>query len=359
VKPTTVLHYVTEWLWLSDTFVYLPINASKREDLVFSRGELQNLEVFPHPRVIPLMAAGGSPPEEGEATASEVVRALGAVMPDVIHLHHGYCIQDAVALARALKVPLVASYWGYDVTALPRERGADYVRLLQRPDRVIVPSRYLKAAVESLGVDQERVRVIPGPVDTSLFQATPVPTEPHVLFVGRFVDKKGIDILLRAWPTVLASVPAAFLTLLGYGDGLPTSNLPPRVVVRSPDLGTPRLQVRDQLRSARVYVSPSRTAANGDAESQHIGNLEAQSSGRPVVTTQHGAIPEFVNHGATGLVVPENDAYALSDALIDLLQDYPLCQSLGKSGQQWVSRFSVDRICSEFDNLYREVLRDS
>jgi len=335
VKPTTVLHYVTEWLWLSDTFVYLPINASKREDLVFSRGELQNLEVFPHPRV------------------------LGAVKPDVIHLHHGYCVQDAVALAGALKVPLVASYWGYDVTALPRERGADYVRLLQRPDRVVVPSRYLKAAVESLGVDKDRVRVIPGPVDTSLFRATPVPTEPHVLFVGRFVDKKGIDILLRAWPTVLASVPAAFLTLLGYGDGLSTSNLPPRVVVRSPDPGTPRLQVRDELRSARVYVSPSRTAANGDAESQHIGNLEAQSSGRPVVTTLHGAIPEFVSHGATGLVVPENDVDALSDALIGLLQNYPLCQSLGTIGQQWVSRFSVDRICSEFDNLYREVLADS
>jgi len=83
--------------------------------------------------------------------------------------------------------------------------------------------------------------------------------------------------------------------------------------------------------------------------------MEAQASGRPVVTTAHGPIPEFVRHGVTGLVVPENDTEALAAAIIGLLTDYPRCQLLGGNGREWARRFDVRHVSVLLDELYEEV----
>jgi glycosyltransferase involved in cell wall biosynthesis len=111
-------------------------------------------------------------------------------------------------------------------------------------------------------------------------------------------------------------------------------------------------QVRDAIRRARVIVTPSRIAADGDAETLLLVNLEAQASGRPVVTTRHGGIPEFVSEGETALLVPEADAAALSDALARVLLDEKLAERLGAAGPAWAMRFDVDRCTAAVDDLY-------
>ena len=105
-------------------------------------------------------------------------------------------------------------------------------------------------------------------------------------------------------------------------------------------------------------MTPSRTAADGDAESLLLVNLEAQASGRPLVTTRHGGIPEFVAEDETALLVPEGDADALADALIRILQDQGLAERMATGGPLWVRRFDMRACTARVDDLYDRVERE-
>jgi glycosyltransferase involved in cell wall biosynthesis len=115
--------------------------------------------------------------------------------------------------------------------------------------------------------------------------------------------------------------------------------------------------VRDAIRGATVVVSPSVTAPDGDVDTLVLANLEAQASGRPVVTTRHGGIPEYVDEGRTALVVPEGDAHALADALIAVLSEPAVAARLGQAGPGWAARFDAGASTSRLDDLYDEIAR--
>lgn len=352
----TVLHYVTQWLWLSDSFVYGPISTSQHRPVVVSRMPAVNGHVYPPPPDFHVVQADGPVPAEGRPTAERVAELLGPLRPDLIHLHHGYCLPDATAIAELLAIPLVVSFWGYDVTALP---GSDPARLnsyLTAPAAVQVPSRFLADRVVALGVEPARVRLMPAGVDTGFFAPAPLPAAATVGYVGRFVAKKGIDVLLAAWPAVRRAVPQAQLTLLGYGDLAPSGDPAAGIRVLAPDPTDPRGQVRELIRDCRVYVSPSKVGPDGDSESQHVGNLEAQASGRAVLTTDHGAIPEFVANGVTGVVVPQDDPAALAASLIDLLLDYDRCQRLARQSVLAAQRLDLRATAARQDQLYTELV---
>lgn len=322
--------------------------------MIVSRSEICNRGIFPHPDIMSLEHRVGPTPAEGAETAQVITEMLGPARPDVVHLHHGYSLPDAAAIAARLAVPLVVSLWGYDATVLLRSDPERYSVLLRMADRILVASQFFARITEALGVSGDRIRVIPGSVDTSYFSPTSVPVSPNVAFIGRFVEKKGVDILLEAWPHVRAAVPRARLTMLGYGVRSPTGSRDLGIRVLATDPTRAQAQCRSLIRRSRLYVSPSRTASNGDSESQHIGNIEAQASGRPVVTTAHGPIPEFVRHNETGLVVPENDVEALSTAISVLLTDHARCRLFGLNGQYWAKYFDVRRVSRLHDELYED-----
>lgn len=355
----TVLHCLTQWMWLSDSFVHGPIIAGSHRAAAFSRMEAINTRIYPPPADFCTLADvtdhSGGDLAEGRQTAMAVIGHLWPLRPDVVHLHHGYNLPDAAALAAELGVPLVASFWGYDVTALPSREPQRILGHLAAPDVVLVPSRFLARTVEKLGVETSRIRVVPGSVDTRYFALEPLPRAPRVAFVGRFVAKKGVDILLRAWPDVRRAVPDAELTLLGYGERAPSPDPSSGVRVLAPSPNDPRGQVRDLIRWCRVYVSPSTTAPDGDSESQHIGNLEAQAVGRAVLTTDHGPIPEFVEHGVSGIVVAQRDPEALATAMISLLRDDELYRVVATGGRAAVQRHDVTVTAAAHDALYDEL----
>jgi glycosyltransferase involved in cell wall biosynthesis len=260
-------------------------------------------------------------------------------------------------MCRRLGLPLVLSLHGHDVTGLLEQYPTIYGDVFPAVDAVIVPSEFLASVAVSAGFPSERIHVIPSGVDTTRFVPTPLPDGlREVLFVGRFVEKKGLDVLLSAWPRVRAQAPASRLRLLGFGplEGLARSGGEGVEIVTDPDHGA----VREAMRRAYVVVSPSRTAPDDSVESLLVVNLEAQASGRPVVTTNHGGIPEFVRDGETALVVPEAEPDALADALVRVLTDEALAARLAANGPEWVRQFDVRRCTKRVDDLYRSVLAD-
>jgi glycosyltransferase involved in cell wall biosynthesis len=346
-----VVHFIERWLPLSESFVHGLVTRTRRPGVVVSSRATENTDVYPYRPLHSLEWAARLP---AGVRRRAVTLALGAIArrhhADVIHVHHGYRAYEVIGAADRFRMPMVVSLHGHDATGHAWTRPEVYARVLARADAVVVPSRFLVAHAVAAGAAEAAIHVIPSGVDTTWFTPSPLPLRPEALFVGRFVDKKGLDVLLTAWPDVLRVVPEARLRLLGYGplEQLARSGGPSVEVVLSPD----REGVRGAIRRARVVVSPSRTASDDAVESLLIVNLEAQASGRPVVTTRHGGIPEFVDDGRTALVVPEADPAALANALVRMLTDDELATSLALAGPSWAAQFDVAVCTSRVDDLY-------
>jgi glycosyltransferase involved in cell wall biosynthesis len=273
----------------------------------------------------------------------------------IVHVHHGYRSHEVMGMVRRLQLPYVLSLHGHDITGAVEAHPDRYDAATRVVDAVIVPSAFLAGIAAAVGFPEDRVHVVPTGVDTTVFTPTPLPDgTPVLLFVGRFVEKKGLDVLLAAWPAVRNQVPGARLRLLGFGplEGLARSGGEGVEVVLRPN----QEEVRTAIRQAHVVVSPSRTAVGDSVESLLIVNLEAQASGRPVVTTRHGGIPEFVLDGETSLVVPENDPRSLAAALSKVLTDRSLAERLAAAGPAWASRFDARRCAARVDDLYGSLM---
>lgn len=353
-----VLHYMAEWLPASEVFVHDLVRHLARPAVVVSALPLTNTERFDVAHAHSLW-----PIERYLHPQSWRPRAEDAVFRflerrhhvELVHAHHGYRLQKLVASLRRHSMPFVLSLHGHDVTGYLESYPDAYDEVRQRADAVVVPSRFAVDLAVEAGFPAGRIHVLPSGIDTTFFAATPLPPgPPEVLFVGRFVAKKGLDVLARAWPAVQAAVPDAGLRLLGFGplEELARS-IPGSVRIEtSPD----RHAVRRAMQRCTVVVSPSHEAPDDAVETLLVVNLEAQACGRPVVTTRHGGIPEYVRPGHTALVVEEGDADALADALVTVLSDRALAERLAANGPGAVAHLDVRRTAARMDDLYEGLL---
>lgn len=172
--------------------------------------------------------------------------------------------------------------------------------------------------------------------------------------VGRLELEKGHPTLLEAWPLVLERVPCAYLLIVGEGSRLDTLHDIAR------QLGVERHVVftgrRDDIPAVTaaldVAVLPSYREAQG------LTILEAMALSRPVVASNVGGIPEMVKDGVTGLLVPPHDPAALAGAIVRLLTDHQLADTIGRAGHDLVhDRFCVQLMVSAVQALYDEGAR--
>jgi glycosyltransferase involved in cell wall biosynthesis len=192
-------------------------------------------------------------------------------------------------------------------------------------------------------------------VDLDRFHPDVTPREPGlVLHVGRLVEKKGTRVLIEA----LARV--ADMKLIVIGDG------PLRTALdrQARELGDrvrflgelPSDEVARWMRRASVLAAPSLTAADGDAEGLPNVVVEAAASGLPVVGTIHSGIPEAVDDGATGFLVPEGNAEALGARLAELLGSESLRCEMGLAARRLAERkFSRQLLTERLEAIYDEV----
>lgn len=347
-----------EWLPASEGFVFDLITNLRRPGVVVALASLFNTERFPYgdirslhrlpryvrPKRLQLPAI--------EAALELVARRRRAA---IVHVHHGYALDRVVGPARRRRLPVVLSLHGHDVTGYLEDRQDAYRQSSDVVSAVVVPSDFLVEYAERAGFQRNIIRVQPSGIDLSSFAPSPIPSgPPTALFVGRFVPKKGIDVLARAWPAVQARIPEARLVLCGFGQQEELArSIPGNVTVLiSPN----RTVVSAQMRDCRLVVSPSHAAPDDAVESLLVVNVEAQASARPVVTTRHGAIPEFVAAGRSALLVEENDADALAEAMLSVLGDDALALCLGQHGPGVVAHLDVRETAARMDALYDEIL---
>jgi len=308
---------------------------------------------------------------EDDAGRVEAVAAhLAAVRADVVHNHmfHAEVIgtQAAWRVAEAgLPRPLIV---GTVHSSRIRDDGdrALLRTLTPKMDHLIAVSTSIVRKIADEGRVGAPVTLIYNGIDLQRYdQMLPCctlreeyglpPEGPMVGVVARLEPEKGHPTLLEGWPAVLAEYPTATLFIIGEGSR--------RVALeaQAAELGIAGSVVftdrRDDVpavtKALDVAVLPSYREAQG------LTILEAMALSRPVVASNVGGIPEMIEDGVTGLLVPPHDADALGAAITRLLRDHPLADTLARAGHDLVhERFCVELMARAVETIYDEAVAE-
>ncbi|TMG24538.1 MAG: glycosyltransferase [Chloroflexi bacterium] len=176
--------------------------------------------------------------------------------------------------------------------------------------------------------------------------------EPGAQLVGvvaRLEPEKGHPTLLEAWPKVLQSCPEAYLLIIGEGSRraeLERQVSELRIAHRVVFTGR-RDDIPAVTAALEIAVLPSYREAQG------LTILEAMALRRPVVASAVGGIPEMIEDGLTGLLVPPRDPEALATAIVRLLRDHSLADTLGRAGHDMVhDRFCIELMVKAIERIY-------
>jgi glycosyltransferase involved in cell wall biosynthesis len=282
---------------------------------------------------------------------------LWAFRPRLLHAHFGRGGALALPIAQALGIPLVVTFHGGDATKeahyRPRLVPRIYARrlaALQRDAALFVcVSEFVRDRLLARGFPPDKIEIIYQGVDEGgdIDIAQPADPEgaadPYILFVGRFVEKKGVSHLIEAMRLLESRGSVARLVLIGDGPLGQALRDQARGLQRVAFLGwLPHAEVRRRMRGALALCVPSVTARGGDAEGLPTVIFEAMAEGAPVVGSRHAGIAEAVEHGRTGLIVPEGDTPALADALERMTRCPALRRRLGTAARAVAAeRFSA------------------
>ena len=285
---------------------------------------------------------------------------------EVVNIHYPLDSFVWFALCRAIApIRLVTSIHGGDMLLGSNELrplGWGVRKLLRSSDAIVAPSAgYRDEALAALPELLPRTRVIHNAVDLAGLTATApgsVPADsPFVLTVAAHNHRKGVDVLLRAFELLAPRHPNLELYLVGDGPLRQTLEAQAdaggfRSRIRF--LGQrPPPEVMTLLRTCRVFVLPSRSESFG------IAALEALGCGAPVVASRVGGIPEFIEDGHHGLLVPPDDPEALAAGICRLLDDPGLARRLGEAGaERVVAEFGAPRVGADYEALFRGLLTD-
>jgi glycosyltransferase involved in cell wall biosynthesis len=250
---------------------------------------------------------------------------------DLVHAHWLPSALPALATGR----PFVVQLWGTDVE-LARKAPRIARRVLRRARLVLAPSSALAVAARELGARE--VRVIPSGVAIPDEVGDPE-DPPHVLFVGRLSEEKGVLELLEATDGMRRVI---------VGDGPLRDRVPDALGF------VPPRELGPYYERAAVVVCPSRREGFG------VVAREAMAYGRPVVASAVGGLLDAVEDGVTGLLVPPRDSAALRAALERLLSDPELRRRLGGAAREAArQRFSREAATAATLGAYSDATRAS
>jgi glycosyltransferase involved in cell wall biosynthesis len=293
------------------------------------------------------------------------IRASGC---EVVHAHLGASAFLVPIAARQVGVPCVSTLHHVPGKDLYRTRKGWlkewlHTRSAERGAALIYVSEAARRSAARLvgpprpswrvlynGVDLARFAPPPGDVQPLLPADLPVPTgAPVVTIVAALRELKGHEVAFRAWPQVRARFPEAVLLVVGDGPYAPTLR---RAAGEGVVFAGTREDIPQILHGSTLALLPSLT------EALPTTMIEAAGAGLAAVATTVGGVPEIVESGRTGLLVPPGDHVALAAAVIALLEDPDRRKEFGRAARVHAEeRFDVRRWAGELGSLYRQSVR--
>ena len=379
-----VAHAVQCYLGLSETFIYSVLRNLQDIRPVVVTESTENLDAFPFEPVYTTSSIKrfswwwlvnglryrlGNRDEffEHMMYMRHVIRKQDA---RVIHAHFGPMGVKMLPIKRQMGIPLVTTFYGYDMSELPRQpewRDA-YARLFSEGDLFLVEGPHMRMQLARLGCPEHRIQIQHIGVDIPHLQFRERHLDPGqkaiVLFCGRFTEKKGLIYALQAVVQVVQRHPNLEFRIIGDGEDRPSleqfiseHNLEHTVRL----LGfQPHHVFIEQLADAHIFIQPSVTASNGDTEGgAPTVLLEAQACGVPILATRHADIPEVVRDGESGILVPERDADALAEQLFALLEHSGGWPQMGQRGRQHIeTEHDIRTLAADLEQRYDRLIEE-
>jgi glycosyltransferase involved in cell wall biosynthesis len=296
------------------------------------------------------------------AAAFRLARVLRELEPDVIHAHDPHAVSMASMALSTLsdrRHPLLIIARRVDFHL---KRNAFSRWKYKQVDAAICSSNAIRAMVVEDGIDDECAFTVYEGVQVDRIGALPVtdvhkelwltPGAPVVGNIAALVPHKGQRYLIDAAPTVVRAMPDTQILIFGEGE------LRPALLRQIKHLGLEhhvrlvgfRPDILSLLKGLDIFVMSSITEGLGTSI------LDAMAASKAVVATTSGGIPEVVEDGVTGVLVPPQNAPALAEAILRLLKDAPLRRRMGEAGLARVrGQFNVDRMVDETLAVYERV----
>lgn len=287
---------------------------------------------------------------------------------DIIHGHFG--MHGLIGLYMrnlgAIRGKLVTTFHGYDVNGAPRQYGQDlYQQLFQTGDLYTVNTTFTADKALALGCPKEKIIKLPIGVNLWEYPVQAHPFHPQqpieILTVGRLVEKKGIEYSIKAVAKAIASHPNLSYRIVGEGPLRPALEALINQLGLSDQIqllgGKTKAEVRQLYAKAHIFILSSVTAANGDQEGQGLVLQEAQAMGVPVLSTWHNGIPDGIQDGVTGFLVPERDVDALTEKLQYLIEHPEAHAAMGQAGRAFIEKhYNIDKLNNDLVLAYQTLL---
>lgn len=297
------------------------------------------------------------------SAAWRLSRLIKRERPDVVHAHDPHAVSMAawaLSLGVGAKMPPLVAARRVD---FPLRRNAFSRWKYRQVTCFVCASDMIRQLLVSQGFDPERVVTVHEGVDLERIRAVPaldIHAELHlphgapvIANIAALAPHKGQRYLVEAMHLVVQKEPDARLVI--FGEGELRSSLERQI--RDATLGRHvvlagfRRDVIGLLKTADIFVMSSVMEGLGTSL------LDAMACAKPIVATNVGGIPEAVQNGVTGILVPERKPRALADALIALLRDAPRRAAFGAAGLEHVRRaFSADRMVDATLDVYARVV---
>ncbi len=297
----------------------------------------------------------------------DLVPLLRDRKPDLLHIYYGHKARKYLPLVEKWGGPLLVSFHGVDVAENEDKAAyaATFPELFSVARVVAARSHSLLTRLGEMGCPAEKLRLnrTPIPLDHISAKVREVPADGRWVFVQacRLIAKKGIFTTLEALRKVVARWPEVRYVIAG--DGPMRSRIEEAAANAGLSSNIELVGWVDQARlmelfeGAHLFLHPSETTSSLDQEGIPNSMLEAMAAGLPVVATLHGGIPEAMDSGSEGLLVPERSPDELAAALLRVMETPGLLAEFSRKARATVTeRFGMDASIAALENAYDEAV---
>ena len=293
---------------------------------------------------------------------------LGNGSYDIIHCQFGTLGPMGLVFRNSgiLQGKLVTTFRGIDISSYVQEHGEQvYDQLFQEGDFFLANCEFFRRRAIKLGCDEKKIVVHGSGLDCSKFAFKPryLPADRRVRIAttGRLVEKKGIEYGIRAIATLALVNQNIEYNIIGDGplkedferliEELNVSHLVKLLGWKQ------QQEIIEILDNCHIFMAPSVTAADGNQDAPVNTLKEAMAMGLPVISTLHGGIPELVEDGVSGFLVPERDADAIAEKLSYLIKYPEAWPGMGRAGRARVEeKYDMNKLNDELAQIYQQLV---
>lgn len=287
---------------------------------------------------------------------------------DIVHCHFGFngILGMFLRDIGALQGKLITTYYGSDISRDIQMFGNRiYDRLFDSGDLFFAISEWMKCQLIELGCNEKKIIVHRIGIDCGRFSFAPRQLhgddQVRLVTIARLVEKKGVEYGVRAIAKLAKTNPNIEYNVVG--DGPLKEDL--QQLIQELDASDrvnllgwkQQKEIVEILNNADILLAPSVTSKNGDQEGTPVSLMEAMAMGLPVISTQHSGIPELIDDGITGFLVPERDVDSLAEKLGYLVEFPEVWPEMGSAGRAYMEKhYNIDKLIDQLVAIYQKIL---